>query len=337
MPTVTFLDRGKPIQVESDCTVLCAAQQLGLELAAPCGGNGTCGKCRVKIDGKEVLACRTQVTGDMTVQLPGRTETNILTFGQTTDLVVDPIQPGYLLAFDIGTTTVVCYLLSPDGRELAVESMLNPQASYGADVISRIQCALTGAEDSLTQAIRGGMSQLIAKCCDTAGIGASEIAVISVVGNPCMQQLFLGISPANLATVPFEPVLISAATEPAETVFPECGNAVLLTVPDISGYVGADTVACVLASKLYEAEQTTLMVDIGTNGEIALGNRERIVCCSAAAGPAFEGAHIRFGSGAVEGAISSVQLNDDGSVLLQTIGDAKPTSICGSGLVDAFA
>jgi len=336
MPTVTFLDRGKPIQVESDCTVLCAAQQLGLELAAPCGGNGTCGKCRVKIDGKEVLACRTQVTGDMTVQLPGRTETNILTFGQTTDLVVDPIQPGYLLAFDIGTTTVVCYLLSPDGRELAVESMLNPQASYGADVISRIQCALTGAEDSLTQAIRGGMSQLIAKCCDTAGIGASEIAVISVVGNPCMQQLFLGISPANLATVPFEPVLISAATEPAETVFPECGNAVLLTVPDISGYVGADTVACVLASKLYEAEQTTLMVDIGTNGEMVLSHKGWMAACSTAAGPALEGANITCGMRGSIGAIDHVWV-ENGQFRCSVIGNTEPAGICGSGIIDAIA
>lgn len=136
---------------------------------------------------------------------------------------------------------MVCFLLSPEGQELAVESMLNPQASYGADVISRIQCALAGEMDALTEAIRAGMSTLIAKCREKAGISPSQVGVISVAGNPCMQQLFLGISPANLAAVPFAPVLTSASCENAGSVFPECGNAVLLTIPDISGYVGAET------------------------------------------------------------------------------------------------
>lgn len=336
MPTVTFVNTGKQISVAPDTTVLQAARQLGIELTAPCGGNGTCGKCRVKIDGNEVLACRTSVDGDLTVELPQQTHANILTAGQTVDLAVDPVKPGYLLAFDIGTTTVVCFLLSPEGEELAVESMLNPQASYGADVISRIRCALAGEMDALTRVIRTGMSTLIAECCGKAGISPSQIGVISVAGNPCMQQLFLGISPANLAAVPFAPVLTSASCENAGSIFPECGNAVLLTIPDISGYVGADTVGCVLASKMYEGAETVLMVDIGTNGEMVLAHGGRMVSCSTAAGPALEGANITFGMRGSTGAIDHVWA-ENGQIRYSVIGNCEPVGICGSGIIDAVA
>lgn len=336
MPTVTFENHGKQICVAPDTTVLQAAQQLGIELAAPCGGNGTCGKCRVTANGEEVLACQTKIDTDLVVELPQQTQANILTSGRTTDLPADPVQPGYLLAFDIGTTTVVCFLLSPEGRELAVESMLNPQASYGADVISRIQCALAGEMDALTQTIRRGMSDLISKCCEKAGIAPSQVGVISVVGNPCMQQLFLGISPANLAAVPFAPVLKSASVENAAAIFPECSNAVLLTIPDISGYVGADTMGCVLAAKMYEGSETTLMVDIGTNGEMVLAHGGRMVACSTAAGPALEGANITFGMRGSTGAIDHVW-TENGKIRCSVIGNCESVGICGSGIIDAVA
>lgn len=336
MPAVTFVNHGRQISVETNVTVLQAARRLGLELGAPCGGHGTCGKCRVRVNGKEVLACQTKVDADMAVELPRQTQANILTFGQNADVAADPMRPGYMLAFDIGTTTVVCFLLSPQGQELASESMLNPQSSYGADVISRIQCALAGEMDALTQAIRSGMSDLIGKCCEKAGILPSQVGVISIVGNPCMQQLFLGIPPANLAAVPFAPVLTSASAENAAAMFPECGNALLLTIPDISGYVGADTVGCVLASKMYEAQETTLMVDIGTNGEMVLAHNGRMVACSTAAGPALEGANITFGMRGSTGAIDHVWA-ENGQIRYSVIGDCAPTGVCGSGIIDAVA
>lgn len=336
MPTVTFVNLDKQISVTQDTTVLQAARQLGIELTAPCGGNGTCGKCKVKVNGNEMLACQTKVDADMTVELPQKADAKILTSGQTVALPLDPVQPGYLLAFDIGTTTVVCFLLSPEGQELAVESMLNPQASYGADVISRIQCALAGEMDALTRAIRAGMSDMIAKCCRKAEITPSQVSVISAVGNPCMQQLFLGIAPSNLAAVPFAPVLKSTSAESAAAIFPECSNAVLLTIPDISGYVGADTIGCVLASQMYEAEETTLMVDIGTNGEMVLAHGGRMVACSTAAGPALEGANITFGMRGSAGAIDHVW-TENGELRYSVIGDCEPTGICGSGIIDAVA
>lgn len=335
MPNIVY-SNGQSISVESGTTILQAARQLGLDITAPCGGNGTCGKCRVKVDGEEVLACQTAVHSDLIVELPQSSKTEILTTGQSIDLPVDPIHPGHLIAFDIGTTTVVCYLLSPEGKELAVESMLNPQSSYGADVITRIQRALAGEMDALTNVIRSGMWSLIQKCCVEAGISPAEIGVISVVGNPCMQQLFLGISPENLAAVPFAPVLTEAKAENAAYIFPECSNAVLLTIPDISGYVGADTIGCILATRMYESKETILMVDIGTNGEMVLAHNGHMAACSTAAGPALEGANILFGMRGAEGAIDHVW-TDDGALKFSVIGDCEPAGICGSGIIDAVA
>ena len=172
---------------------------------------------------------------------------------------------------------------------------MNPQQSYGADVISRIQRALAGEMEAQTRLIREQMGPLLGDACRQAGVLPETVGVISVVGNPCMQQLFLGIMPENLAKIPFAPVLTKAEVGEAGDIFPCCPHAALVTVPDISGYVGADTVGGVLASGLDREEKRTLLVDIGTNGEMVLGNRERMIACATAAGPALEGAKIRFG------------------------------------------
>lgn len=336
MPNITFTNSGQSISVSDGTSILEAARQLGLTVNAPCGGNGTCGKCRVTVNGREVLACQTKVHSDIAVSLPQKEKTEILTSSASIDLPVDPICPGHLIAFDIGTTTVVCYLLSPGGKELAAESMLNPQSSYGADVITRIQRALAGEMEALTQVIRQGMGTLIQNCCTRASISPEEIGVISVVGNPCMQQLFLGIRPENLAAVPFAPVLKEAKVENAAYIFPMCKKAVLLTIPDISGYVGADTMGCVLATGMYESQETTLMVDIGTNGEMVLAHNGRMTACSTAAGPALEGANIRFGMRGAEGAIDHVWI-EDGEIHYSVIGCGEAVGICGSGIIDAIA
>lgn len=214
--------------------------------------------------------------------------------------------------------------------------MLNPQCAYGADVISRIQRALSGDMNRLTASIRGAMSSMIETCCRSAGVKPEEIGVISVVGNPCMQQLFLGLSPENLAKPPFAPVLVKPDIIPARESLPMCPDAKLLIVPDISGYVGADTVGCVLATDLLRNPKTTLLVDIGTNGEMVLAHRSRAIACSTAAGPALEGAGIRFGMRGVPGAIDHVWA-EHSTILCSTIGSVESRGICGSGLIDAVA
>ena len=314
-------------------------RENGVAIEAPCGGLGTCGKCVVRLDGKDVLACQTTVTEDCTVEVPETEETVVLTRGISFGDVpaIDPIASGDLLAVDIGTTTVAAFLLDGEtGEQLATASLLNPQSSYGADVISRIQAAMDGSLEDLQKLICDGVNALVETLCEKAGRSPADIGVVSLVGNPAMQQLFLGLDPKNLAAVPFDPVLTSASTRAAKDYLPLCENATLLVVPDIAGYVGADTVGAVLATKLDSAEDNVLLVDIGTNGEMVLRANGRMAACSTAAGPALEGAKITFGMRGAPGAIDKVWL-ENGELRFHVIGDTEATGICGSGLIDAVA
>ncbi|MBE5997698.1 MAG: DUF4445 domain-containing protein [Lachnospiraceae bacterium] len=307
---------------------------------SPCGGVGKCGKCKVLVNGTEQLACQTEVRENMTVVVPQKKEdTIVLSEGVAAVSEIDPLKKGYLLAVDIGTTTVVCYLLDKEtGKEMANASCLNPQQPFGADVISRIRAALGGEMQTITTMIRDALTELIQKVCTSAGIAPSEVSVISVVGNPAMQQLFLGVNPKNLVEIPFGPVLVKAETTPAAEYLPILTDAVLLTIPDIAGYVGADTIGCVLSTRMDQHRQIALMVDIGTNGEMVLGNNERMTACATAAGPALEGANIRFGMRGAPGAIDHVTWDSEKECLsCHVIGEEKAVGICGSGLIDAIA
>lgn len=341
--TITVQPFGRQLEAEPGENLLQVLRRGEAAPEAPCGGHGTCGKCQVDIiEGRErrrVSACQTAVNGDMRVYLPEteKKKTNILSGGCEGALVINPATEGYLLAFDIGTTTVVGYLLDgKNGQELSCASMLNPQAPFGADVISRIQCARQGEREAMTGAVREGMEELIRRVCKEAGIQASEIGVVSVVANPCMQQLFMGLEVDNLAAVPFSPVLTRAEERPAAEYLPSCTGAKLLVVPDISGYVGADTLGCVLASAMDQAEDRVLLVDIGTNGEMVLTDGRRMTACSTAAGPALEGAKILFGMRGAPGAIDHVSW-EEGALKVHVMGEAAAEGICGSGLIDAVA
>lgn len=331
---VTVLPQQVNITAEAGENLLSCLRRAGLAPDAPCGGEGRCGKCRVVIDGKEALSCRTVIDRDMTVTLPAAQPPQILT-GSSLPASPGPVRAGWQLAFDIGTTTVVGYLLQ-NGRELGCESRTNPQAAFGADVVTRIGHALNGHMDALTGCIRQCLEDITRSLCGTAGIDPAQIGVVSLVGNPAMQQLFLGICPENLTKIPYAPALTQAQTVRAREHLPCCGNAQLLIVPDISGFVGADTVACVLAAGMHQQEEMTLLVDIGTNGEMVLGNRHRMVSCSTAAGPALEGANVRFGMRAQAGAIDHVWLKN-GRICCSVIGGGEARGICGSGLIDAVA
>ena len=336
--TITVFPEGEKITAEPGQTLLTALRSHNLAPDAPCGGSGTCGKCTVLLDGQEIRTCQYTVTGDITIRrIPKQDSTRVLTQGYGADVDLLPYGDGHMLAFDIGTTTVVCYLLQEGtGTVLAVCSAVNPQQSFGADVVSRIQNALSGEQEIQTRLIREEMEKLLQNACKMASITPQQIGVVSVVGNPCMQQLFLGISLRNLAEIPFAPVLTRTEVRDAGEYLPSCLNAKLLIVPDISGYVGADTVGCVLSTGLNRMEDLSLMVDIGTNGEMVLGNRHRMAACATAAGPALEGARIHFGMRGAEGAIDHVWL-ENGVVRCSVIGGGPATGICGSGLIDAVA
>lgn len=337
MLTIQIMPNNITISVNQDVNLLDVLRRNNAAPDAPCGGNGKCGKCKVMVDCTEVLACETIVDRDMTVTIPQKAGLNVLQHGIDVKRNMAPVKEGHLLAFDIGTTSVVCFFSDgKTGAELAKSSMLNPQTAFGGDVISRIQAALRGELAQETKVIRDGMTALIENVCADAAISPDEIGVVSVVGNPAMQQLFLGISPENLAGIPFVPVLTKAETAPCKNVLPICPNATLLIIPDISGYIGADTMGCVLSTELYKKDEITLMVDIGTNGEMVLGNRNRMIACSTAAGPALEGANIQFGMRGTDGAIDHVWL-EDRKVKCSVIGDGAAQGICGSGLIDAIA
>lgn len=331
--TVIFQPDNISIQAAGG-TVLQAMIAAGLHPDAPCGGNGTCGKCRVILDGQEVLSCQTVVNRSMTVHLPQPNTAQILTHGLTTQIQPDG-QNRYCLAFDIGTTTVVAYLLDGyTGELLARSSSLNPQAQFGADVISRIQYVLDGKADDLTDCIRTTLSQLTMDVSKSAGIDPKEITVASIVGNTAMHHLLLGIDPKPLVTPPYMPNVYEALAIPASELLPIGGT--LHILPNIAGFVGGDTVGCMAATRFDKLDELTLMIDIGTNGEMVLGDKTRRIACSTAAGPAFEGAKISCGMRGTTGAVDHVWLEND-KIQYHVIGNNKALGLCGSGLLDLIA
>lgn len=251
-----------------------------------------------------------------------------------------PEKPAYYMAaYDIGTTTIVCYLLDGEtGEELAVSSMLNPQVSFGADVISRARYALEHGGNDLQRAVTGAMNTLLREAAQKAGVAASSVYLLSVAGNTCMHHLLLGLSPASLVTAPYNALLRHSLTLEAADIGLAAGERALLRVlPNIAGFVGADTVAGLIACELAESKELTLLIDIGTNGELVLGDRTHgRIACSTAAGPAFEGAMIHCGMRGAEGAIDHVRMEDD-RLVCSVIGGGAPKGICGSGLVDLVA
>lgn len=324
------LPGGQVLSAREGEHLLSVLRQAGFAPAAPCGGQGRCGKCTVYLDGVAVAACRTAVDRDMTVALP-EGQTAVLTGG----IGFSCESRVTALAFDIGTTTVAGWLLR-SGKAVACRSCVNPQRGYGADVVSRIRAAVQGHSDALTAAIRGCIATLARQLCADGGLEASQVEVISAVGNPAMMQLLLGICPENLAHPPFRPVLTKLHLGDAGQLLPEFAGARLLTAPAVAGFVGADTLAGILATGMDRSDGVRLLVDIGTNGEMALGDGTRMVVCSTAAGPALEGAGISCGMSAMTGAIDRVWA-ENGALRCHVIGGGKAEGICGSGLVDGVA
>ena len=246
--------------------------------------------------------------------------------------------PFYMAAFDVGTTSIAGYLLRGDQHDVAAKAgTLNPQAQYGADVINRATYALKHGCDVLASCVREAVDELIGQLCREAGAQREDVFAVSLVGNTCMHHLFLSISPDSLVHAPYNPAISESMLLRAG----DCGlrvnpRAPLLMLPVIAGFVGADTVGCLLAGGWEKREALTLMIDIGTNGEIVMGNAQRMIACSTAAGPAFEGAKIQCGMRGAEGAVEHVWM-EDGQVRWKVIGGGAPIGICGSGLIDLVA
>ena len=333
---VTFLPQGITVAVKAGTTLLQAQISAGLHPDAPCGVKGTCGQCNVEINGKTALACQTKVFEDMTVTLPQWERSAILTEGFSAPIHPDGLHD-YAAAFDIGTTTLVGFLLDgKSGELLATSSAMNPQVRYGADVIARIETAMGSPEPVLQQCILPVLRRLLEELVAQGGISTKEITLVSIVGNTAMHHLLLEIDPKPLITPPYMPAVRDAMEIPAAPLLPIHPDGVLRILPNIAGFVGADTVACMTAVDFCALEELTLMIDIGTNGEMVLGDKHRHIACSTAAGPAFEGAKISMGMRGSPGAIDHVWV-EDGHLFHHTIDDIPAQGICGSGLLDLVA
>ncbi len=256
----------------------------------------------------------------------------------------ESIRPLLGIAFDIGTTTLVGYLIDLEtGKELTYAARLNPQVQFGDDVVSRLHHALQQPNGlrQLQQAVIRGMNEIIAECCQVANVSPTDIYELVCVGNTAMMHLLLGVNPEPIALAPYVPVFNEPVTVEAWRLGLKIHpNGLLTTLPCVAGYIGADTVAVVL-THLHEPDgEPVVALDIGTNGEIVVRHQGQYWCASAAAGPAFEGGRIYQGMRAERGAISQVSVErTDAKIWLkvQTLGGSLPKGICGSGLIDAVA
>lgn len=329
------------VPIQDGETVLSALRRLsGVPVHAPCGGVGRCGKCTVFLltpEGeREVLSCRTPARAGMRLRIPAPDTGVVVEEGNTAAVCAHQASEGYGIACDIGTTTVVCQLVElTSGAVLGAVGEGSAQSPYGADVITRIRAYSDGFGDELTRAIRGQLREMIVHLCRKWGLESAQIKRMTVAANPTMCHLLAGLSPEGIGAVPFVVRSYFGEAYAAEQLgLPFAGPVCIL--PCVSAYIGGDVTAGMLYAGLDGKKAPTLLLDVGTNGELVLSTGERLLCCSCAAGPAFEGAEIRFGMTAAEGAVSGVSLAGD-QVVCSVIGGGAAKGICGSGLIDAVA
>lgn len=340
--TVLMDGRETVIPAQTGETILEALARAGIAVSAPCGGLGRCRKCAVRatgelacedgarLDGQTVLACQTRLTGDARVRV-SESKAEILKTGVSAGEETDG-EAGLGVSVDVGTTTLAAYLVERStGRVLASDARLNPQRPHGADVISRLSFAIASEENAalLQREILAAIDEMTRSMLERAGRAGEEIRCRALVGNTVMMHLLGGYPARPLAFAPFTPAYTALHEK-------ELGGVRTILGGCISGYVGADTLAAALACGLDERDENAMLIDIGTNGEIMLKKDGRCFACSCAAGPAFEGAHIACGTGAVAGAIDHARV-ENGEIVYTTIGGGEATGICGSGLIDLTA
>jgi uncharacterized 2Fe-2S/4Fe-4S cluster protein (DUF4445 family) len=365
---VTFQPQDRTVYVLAGAKIIEAAAIAGIIINTPCGGSGTCGKCRVKIispqtvptkadkknlKGDELkenyrLACQNAVLQDSVIEIPQSSlllgldkivvDSNILQEIIPDRRCVD-VDKCFAVAVDVGTTTIAASLVNlKDGDEIAVTGNLNPQISFGDDVISRIKHASSGqkALAELQKSVIRQINAMIGGLCKQGKVDKQHIYEIAIAGNTTMEHLVCGIDPSSLGKLPFEPSWRGASMLNASELKIDINpQGKVYVFPVIGGFVGGDISAGMLATDILNQPQPALFVDIGTNGEIVLVNDNKILAASTAAGPAFEGAGISCGMRAATGAIEKIKFEDD--CIFSVLGNVEPSGICGSGLIDITA
>lgn len=346
---IEFVPEGKKATIRGSDTILDAALSCGVYLRSPCMGLGRCGKCKVAVvegivrtkepvnDEGLYVACRTNPLSDLKVMVP---EASRLPRHQIPDNACEIMNQPLLgkeaaMAVDVGTTTVAAYLVdSLSNKPVGMATALNRQIMYGEDIISRIEYAKKNGTGKLKAEIVETINNLAADL--SRYRDDLEIKGLYAAGNTTMTYLFLdkdpGIIRKNLDLEEFRTQYRVEAKALGLTI-----QGKVSTMPGISGYVGGDIVGDILFSGMNRSSEVSMLIDIGTNGEIVIGNKDWLAACSTSAGPAFEGGSIGCGIRASAGAIEKIMIEDDGSADYATIGNEKPTGICGSGLIDLVA
>lgn len=359
-------------EVESGSNLLQVLREKKIYIPALCSGNGTCGKCRVKINGtaditaadKKIfsddmlqsgfrLACKVVLEEDMIISLPEGEDEMMIESGGTlnkqSSFSVKKENEGncekeYFIAVDIGTTTIAMALVDYEEGEIQeVYTTLNHQRAFGADVISRIAAANKGKLAQLHQLVEHDLFQGVRTLIEDK-IDAKQLKKVVIAGNTTMMHLLMGYSCESLGHHPFhsdylgqyDGMLYDCIEKEKIEV---CGleHVKLMLFPGVSAFVGGDIVAGMQVCHEFYGDKLTFLLDLGTNGEMVFGNKDRLLCTSAAAGPAFEGGNITCGTGSIPGAVSMVKIHNR-KAIVKTISDSRPvTGICGTGIVSAIA
>lgn len=341
-------------EVPRGATLAEALRRAGIPWEAPCGGRGQCGKCRVQAAGRLSaptgeerrtlgetlahglrLACCARVEGQVEIRLGQALSGERIRVDEAAQAGPDPLYMHYGAAVDLGTTTVAARLYGPGGP-LGSAACANPQRAFGADVLTRVGKALEGEADALAAAAREAVSGLLRELAGRAGIPAGELDGVVLTGNTAMLHFLTGTDPAPLAAAPFAVRERFGRVFPMEALgLPGKPGAPVYLPPCFSAFVGADIACAALACGLCETDGA-MLADVGTNGEIALWRGGRLLCCSAAAGPAFEGAGLSQGMPGADGAVFRVRA-EGGALRAEALGGGAARGVCGSGVVDALA
>ena len=321
-------------------TILQVLQNAGIRsITAPCGGKGSCKKCKVYVRSEEFtgncLSCNTMAKDGMTVELVPEVR---ISFADRSDGEVyapTPGQTGYAVACDIGTTTIVCQLVDlENGTLLARASGSNSQRIFGGDVLSRLMAAEEGRAAEIHGMIVQQIGYYLDELCGKAKIRPEEIRLLAVTGNTIMMHFFAGLDPAAISTAPFTPLsLFGEMKSGGELGLSYEGDVYIC--PAASGFIGSDVLCGILSSGMSASDGKMLMVDLGTNTEMVIGSRDQIIACAADGGAAFKASLLEHGMTASAGAISGVR-HANGGLVLEVLGAGKPKGICGSGFIDVL-
>ena len=333
---VTFQPEGISVDVPEGTRISDAGIKAGVRIKLPCAGNGRCGKCIVEVGNERVLACQTVVADGMVITVPDEDSGKVIAAidHRAEDIgELSPLSGGFGLAVDIGTTTVAAEIIDlSDGNVVFRSADMNRQRTRGEDVLARIEYAGEGG----TEELRGLVIDTINDIIGRSDLPPEEIRSAYIAGNTAMTHLFLGVAPTPIRFPPFEPVVKDAVITGKESRLNINPDAKVVCMPSVSSYVGGDITSDIVDSGMDKDEELALLIDVGTNGEVAIGNADMLLCCSSSAGPAFEGSQMTSGMLASEGAIDSVRIID-GKVHYTVIGGGEPKGICGSGIIDLVA